>query len=83
MATETSSVQDSILEALAKGTFTIEELSANIGMHRTTVSKYLAVMEAAKLVEYRNIGKAKMFFLPKPFYKKCLDSQKTPSGAKR
>ncbi len=64
MAIETKQIQDSILQALVKGSFTIEEISANIGIHRTTVSKYLAIMEAGKLVEYRSIGKAKMFFLP-------------------
>lgn len=61
----TKQIQDSILEALTKGSFTIEEIAANIGIHRTTVSKYLAIMEAGKVVEYKNIGKAKMFFLSK------------------
>lgn len=61
----TKHIQDSILEALAKGSFTIEEIAANIGVHRTTVSKYLAIMEAGKVVSFQNIGKAKMFFLPK------------------
>ncbi len=65
MATETRHVQDSILHVLEKGPFTIEEISAAIGIHRTTVSKYLAIMEAGKVVEYRSVGKAKMFFLPK------------------
>ncbi|MBI4168025.1 MAG: winged helix-turn-helix transcriptional regulator [Candidatus Aenigmarchaeota archaeon] len=65
MAAETRQIQESILEALSKGSFTIEEIAANIGIHRTTVSKYLAIMEAGKVVEFRSIGKAKMFFLPK------------------
>ena len=65
MATETKHVQDSILRALEKGSFTIEELSAAIGVHRTTVSKYLAIMEAGKVVSFRSIGKAKMFFIPR------------------
>ncbi|MBI4177462.1 MAG: winged helix-turn-helix transcriptional regulator [Candidatus Aenigmarchaeota archaeon] len=64
MALETKHIQDSILEALSKGSLTIEEIAGNIGVHRTTVSKYLAIMEAGKIVEYRSIGKAKMFFLP-------------------
>ncbi len=65
MAAETKQIQESILEALSKGSLTIEEIAENIGVHRTTVSKYLAIMEAGKVVEYRTIGKAKMFFLPK------------------
>ncbi len=65
MAAKTMYIQDSILQALEKGSFTIEELSAAIGIHRTTVSKYLAIMEAGKVVSFRSIGKAKMFFLPK------------------
>ncbi len=64
MAAKTMHVQDSILQALEKGSFTIEEISASIGIHRTTVSKYLAIMEAGKVVEYRSIGKAKMFYIP-------------------
>lgn len=59
---ETKLAQYSLLEALAEGPFTIEELSEKTKMHRTTVSKYLAVMEAAKIVGYRSVGKAKMFF---------------------
>ena len=80
MAVETKQIQDSILQALGKGSFTIEEISANIGIHRTTVSKYLAIMEAGKIVEFRNIGKAKMFFLPS-FLKK--NAVKINAEAKR
>ena len=65
MAAETKQIQESILEALSKGSFTIEEIAENIGVHRTTVSKYLAIMEAGKIVEYKNVGKAKMFFILK------------------
>ena len=65
MAQETKQIQDSILETLAKGSFTIEEIATSIGVHRTTVSKYLAIMEAGKVVAFHSIGKAKMFFLPK------------------
>ncbi|MBI2085439.1 MAG: winged helix-turn-helix transcriptional regulator [Candidatus Aenigmarchaeota archaeon] len=79
MAVETRQIQDSILQALGKGSFTIEEISSNIGVHRTTVSKYLAIMEAGKLVEFRSIGKAKMFFLPNLLKKttvKALEARK-------
>lgn len=52
-----------ILDTLAKNEdgLTISEFARILGMHYTTVSKYLAVMEAENKVVHRDVGMAKMF----------------------
>ena len=40
---------------------TISDVSRNLGLHYTTVSKYLAVLEASGIVVHRDIGMAKVF----------------------
>ncbi len=55
-------VEKRILKLLSRHDFlTIEETANKLGMHRTTASKYLAVLEAKGLVKYRAIGKAKLY----------------------
>ena len=55
-------VEKRILKMLGKHDYlTIEETASKLGMHRTTASKYLAVLEARGLVKYRAIGKAKLY----------------------
>ena len=55
-------VEKRILKLLGKHDYlTIEETASKLGMHRTTASKYLAVLEAKGLVKYRPVGKAKLY----------------------
>jgi predicted ArsR family transcriptional regulator len=42
---------------------TISDVSRFLGIHYTTASKYLAVMEAQNLVKHRQIGMAKLFLV--------------------
>ncbi len=44
---------------------TIEETSKKLNLHRITVSKYLAVLEARGYVSYKKVGKAKLFYTVK------------------
>ena len=52
-----------ILDTLAKNEdgLTISDIARLLDMHYTTVSKYLAVMEAEGLVARRDIGMAKVY----------------------
>jgi DNA-binding IclR family transcriptional regulator len=52
-----------ILDALQKNRdgLTISDVSRLLGLHYTTASKYLAVLEAMNLVTRRDIGMAKVF----------------------
>lgn len=42
---------------------TINEVAEKANLHRTTTSKYLAVLEARGMVSCRNVGKAKLYRL--------------------
>ena len=51
-----------ILETLRKNDgLTISDVSRILDIHYTTASKYLAVMEAQKIVTRKDIGMAKLF----------------------
>lgn len=56
-----------ILDALRKNPdgLTISDVSRLLDLHYTTVSKYLAVLEAMNLVTRRDIGMAKVFRVEK------------------
>ena len=56
-----------IMDALAKseGGLSISDLSRALAMHYTTVSKYVAVLEAEGRVVHKEFGMAKVFRLPK------------------
>ena len=55
-----------ILDFLGKEKYlTIEEISKKLDINRSTASKYLAVLEATGHVKYRNVGKAKLFWVVK------------------
>lgn len=57
-----SDIRARILKAIEQnGGLTISDVSRTLGIHYTTASKYLAVMEAEKLVTHRQIGMAKLF----------------------
>ncbi len=52
-----------ILDVLKKSdiSLTINEVAEKTNAHRTTASKYLAVLEAKGVVKCRNVGKAKLY----------------------
>ena len=58
-----ATMKKKILELLRFNTegLTITEISKKLGIHHTTASKYLAVIEAEGKLECRNIGMAKLF----------------------
>ncbi|MBI2232583.1 MAG: winged helix-turn-helix transcriptional regulator [Candidatus Aenigmarchaeota archaeon] len=61
-------IRSRILKLIEKsGGLTISEISRDLGMHYTTASKYLAVLEAEKKVIHRRIGMAKLFVIKKAF----------------
>jgi response regulator of citrate/malate metabolism len=47
----------------AETSLTINEVSQKINAHRTTTSKYLAVLEAKGMIKCRNVGKAKLYYV--------------------
>jgi predicted ArsR family transcriptional regulator len=57
-----------ILDLLTKNEdgLTISDVSRTLGLHYTTVSKYLAVLEASLAVTHRDIGMAKVFKIGNP-----------------
>ena len=64
IARNPSILRSAILETLQKHNgLTISDVSRVLGIHYTTASKYLAVMEAENLVTHRQIGMAKLFSL--------------------
>jgi predicted transcriptional regulator len=42
---------------------TINQIANSLNLHRTTCSKYLAILEAKGFLNHRNIGKAKLYSL--------------------
>ena len=44
---------------------TIEDISQKLKINRSTASKYLAILEATGHVQYRSVGKAKLFSVVK------------------
>src|SRR3989344_5017664 len=61
-------IRNKILKLIEKsGGLTISEISRELGMHYTTASKYLAVLEAEKKIIHRRIGMAKLFIIKKAF----------------
>lgn len=57
-----SYISSRILAVLQKHNgLTISDVSRILGIHYTTASKYLAVMEAEQKVTHRRIGMAKLF----------------------
>jgi len=60
-------IRNKILKLIEKsGGLTISEISRELGMHYTTASKYLAVLEAEKKIIHRRIGMAKLFMTHPP-----------------
>ncbi len=57
-------IKRTILSHLTRSTWglTIEEISDQTGYHRNTVSKYLMILEAMGLVDYKTYGKTKVWF---------------------
>jgi len=53
-------IEENIVKALEEE-LTISEISLKLNLNRTTVSKYLAVLEARNIVKHRDIGRAKLF----------------------
>ena len=53
-------IEENIVKALDEE-LTISEISLKLNLNRTTVSKYLAVLEARNIVKLRDIGRAKLF----------------------
>lgn len=61
---EGKELRSRILKTLEKSNgLTISDVSRILGIHYTTASKYLAVMEAEKIIRHRKIGMAKLFML--------------------
>ena len=58
-------IENLIFDLLKKAetSLTISEVSQKINAHRTTTSKYLAVLEAKGLIKCRNVGKAKLYYV--------------------
>jgi len=58
-------IENLIFEVLRKAdtSLTISEVARKISAHRTTTSKYLAVMEAKGMISCRNVGKAKLYYV--------------------
>jgi Mn-dependent DtxR family transcriptional regulator len=58
-------IESLIYEVLKNsGTFlTINEVAQKVNAHRTTTSKYLAVLEAKGMIRRRNVGKAKLYYV--------------------
>lgn len=57
-----SSIESNIIRVLLKNPdMTIKQIADSLHIHRTTASKYLAVLEASGLLEHRDIGKAKLY----------------------
>ena len=57
-----NSVESNIIRVLLKNPdMTIKQIADSLHIHRTTASKYLAVLEAFGLLEHRDIGKAKLY----------------------
>ena len=56
-------IERQIFDVLKKSdiSLTINEVADRINAHRTTTSKYLAVLEARGIVKCRNVGKAKLY----------------------
>jgi len=59
------SIENAIIEVLKKAetSLTINEVSRKINAHRTTTSKYLAILEAKGVIKCRNVGKAKLYYV--------------------
>jgi len=62
-------VSESIMSLLERHVYglTIEDVSRLAGISRITASKYLAVLEACGKVSVREIGKAKLHYLPRNY----------------
>lgn len=58
-------IENAIIEVLKKAetSLTINEVSRKINAHRTTTSKYLAILEAKGVIKCRNVGKAKLYYV--------------------
>jgi DNA-binding IclR family transcriptional regulator len=54
-----------IFDVLRKSdiSLTINEVAEKVNAHRTTTSKYLAVLEAKGMIKCRNVGKAKLYYV--------------------
>jgi len=67
IAYNTEETKGKLLEILRKNEegMTITDMTKVLKINYSTVSKYLAVLEAEKKVESRNIGMAKLFKIAK------------------
>lgn len=61
-------IENIIFDVLKKAetSLTINEVAKKANAHRTTASKYLAVLEARGIVKCRNVGKAKLYYVEPP-----------------
>ena len=59
-----SSPEDKIIRLLEKRTYglSIEDVANTLGINRATASKYLFALEAAKRIDTRAVGKAKLHY---------------------
>lgn len=58
-------IESAIFDVLRKAetSLTIGEVAQKINAHRTTTSKYLAILEAKGMISCRNVGKAKLYYV--------------------
>jgi response regulator of citrate/malate metabolism len=58
-------IENLIFDVLKKAetSLTIGEVAQKINAHRTTTSKYLAILEAKGMIKCRNVGKAKLYYV--------------------
>lgn len=62
--------EDLILFILKKNSLlTIVEIAKRTGINRLTASKYLYSLETRKIVSYRSVGNAKLFYMNKKLVK--------------
>jgi response regulator of citrate/malate metabolism len=64
MAKQNNSIKSNILVLLLQKPFglTIEDVSQELKINRTTASKYLAIMDATQEILVREVGKAKLHY---------------------
>ena len=50
-----------VLRSSGAGDITIQEIAVQSNLNRITAAKYLAVLEAQNAVQFRRVGKAKLY----------------------
>jgi DNA-binding IclR family transcriptional regulator len=58
-------IENLIFDVLKRAdtSLTISEIAQKINAHRATTSKYLAILEARGMINCRNVGKAKLYYI--------------------